>query len=190
MSEKIEFKTIWRAASLGGIVLAAVSIAYMLFNYKMAEAEASLWTKALTFILDLAKIVACIWLMRSFMWRFKRDFPDASKQDVRRVGTWTALLSALIFAAANMMFFTLNPEMIDQAFDSIIASTKGALDHNTLTGLDAVKADFPKYIFVSQLIYCFLFGWVLSGILAPRIVPDNPFMEESKQEEEDDIFKD
>lgn len=200
MSEKIEFKAIWRAASLGGIVLAAVSIAYMLFNYKVSGSEAPSALTILSFVLDLVKIVACIWLMRYFMWRFKQDFPEASKQDVRRVGTWIALLSAIIFAAANMMYFTINPEMIEETFNTILSSAKDALDHNAIASLDALKLNFPKYIFISQLIYCFLFGWVLSSILAPRIVPDNPFAEddfpgkkeqqEAEEDEDDDIFKD
>jgi len=193
MSENIQFKTIWRAASLGGIVLGAVSIAYMLLNNRLTAFSTEFWAQATVFVLDLAKIVACIWLMRRFMWQFKIDFPDSSKKDVRRVGTWIALLSALIFATATMMYYTLNPEFIDQTFQTAMEVSKGALDKNSLSALDSFKDNFPQYMFFSQLIYCFLFGWILSMILAPRIVPDNPFSQTDfpgQKDEGDDLFKD
>jgi len=194
MSENIQFKTIWRAASLGGIVLAAVSTAYMLINNKLTDFGREFWVQAIVFTLDLVKIVACIWLMRRFMWQFKKDFPHAQRRDVRRVGTWIGLLSALIFATATMMYYTLNPEFIDQTLNTALEVSKGALDKNSLTALNSFKDNFAQYMFFSQLIYCSLFGCILSLILAMKIVPDNPFADSDSfpkdDKDDEELFKD
>ena len=49
------------------------------------------------------------------------------------------------------------------------------MDSNTINALDKVEAIMPQMIFFSNLIYCFLYGTVLSAILSRNIPPRNPF---------------
>lgn len=177
MNERIGFKTIWHSAAIPGLVLAAVSTAYMLISQGLASHPGVLTSVAST-ALNIVKIVACIWLMRYYMTRFYREENGAGTKDLRRFGTMTALLSALVFSACSMAYYMWNPEIISEAIDEFIKATGQSLDRNAMTVLDTFKENAPRLIFFSQLIYCFLFGWILSGILAPRIANPNPFAED------------
>lgn len=174
MAQDINFKSLWTAAAIPGVVLAAISTAYLLANTYITMA-AFPGSSALVFFLDLAKIVACIWLMRLYMKRFSTDFSDASASDLRHLGTLIAVLSALIFATASMAFYKYNPEIVGEAIDTVLGMYQDKLDSNSMNALDKMMENFPTLTFFSQFIYCTLYGWILSAILAGRIIPSNPF---------------
>lgn len=174
MAQEVNFKALWTAAAIPGVVLAAISTTYLLANTYITMA-AFPGGSILVFILDLAKIVGCIWLMRLYMIRFSKDFSDASASDLRHLGTLIAVLSALVFAAASMIFYKYNPEIIGEAMDAALGQYQEKFDSNAMNALDKMMENMPQLIFFSQFIYCTLYGWILSAILAPRIIPDNPF---------------
>lgn len=190
MSEKIEFKTIWRAASLFGIILAAVSTADLLLESPISKIGGKAGM-VVNFIVNLAKIVLCIYLMKRFMVRFRDENEGVTTYDLKRMGNFTALLSSLIFAAVTMMYFTWNPEIIGEAFNAMIEEKAEVLDANALNALDKMQDSMPQVLFIVQFVYCFLWGWVLTSILAPIVVGENPFlypvvkMEESEEDKED-----
>lgn len=174
MAQDINFKALWTAAAIPGVVLAAISTAYLLANTYITMA-AFPGSSALVFILNLAKIVACIWLMRLYMIRFSKDFSEASASDLRHLGTLIAVLSALIFATVSMAFYKYNPEIIGEAVDTALGMYQDKMDANSTAALDKMMENLPQLIFFSQFIYCTFYGWVLSAILAGRIIPSNPF---------------
>lgn len=174
----MDFKTIWHSAGIPGVVLAAVSTVYMLINASLATHPFT-GSTIVIFFLDLAKIVACIWLMYRFLVKFKEDNGEATAYDVRRLGKWIAILSALIFAALSMAYYMLHPEMIAETVDKILQTLGDSLDRNSINALEKMEEDFPRIVFISQFIYCSLFGWVLSAILSGRVISSNPFAEES-----------
>lgn len=176
MEEKIAFRDIWRAASLGGIVLAAISTAYMLFDNKINGLEGG-WVLPVRFVVDLLKIFFCIYTLRLFLIRFKDNFEKCTREDLWRVGRWTAFLSALIFATANMAYFTWHPEVVSETFKTVMTTFGDKLDANSLSKIEMMENSFPTFAFVSQLIYCYLFGMVISAILSSRIMNRNPFIE-------------
>lgn len=176
MRNSVDFKTIWHSAGVPGVVLAAVSTAYMLINFQLTNHPFT-GSAIVVFLLDLAKIAACIWLMYRFLVKFKEDFVDATAYDVRRLGKWIAILSALIFAALSMAYYMLHPEMVAETFDTIMQTAGDNLDRNSIDTLEKMQNYFPQIIFVTQFIYCSLFGWVLSTILSRKVVPANPFAE-------------
>ena len=60
--------------------------------------------------------------------------------------------------------------------DKLHAQMGSMLDSNSRNALLAVEGNMASLQMVSMLIYCFLYGWILSLILAPRIAWDNtPF---------------
>lgn len=185
MSEKIEFKTIWRASSLFGIILAVVSIADLLLENPISKIDGKVGM-AVNFIVNLAKIVLCIYLMKRFMVRFRDENEGVTTYDLKRLGNFTALLSSLIFAAATMMYYTWNPDIIGEAFDAMIEGEAERLDSNALNALDKMQDSMPQILFMVQFVYCFLWGWILSSILAPRVVGENPFIYPVKKVEESD----
>lgn len=185
MSEKIEFKTIWRAASLFGIILAAVSTADLLLESPISKIGGKAGM-AVNFIVNVAKIVLCIYLMKRFMVRFNDENKNVTTYDLKRLGTWTALLSSLIFAAMTMMYYTWHPEIIGDAFNAMIEDQSEKLDSNALNALDKMQDSMPQVLFMVQFVYCFLWGWILSSILAPRVVGENPFLYPVNKAEESD----
>lgn len=185
MGEKIEFRTIWRSAGVPGVVLAAVSIAYMLANFYLTEA-AFTGSAIVVFLLDLAKIVGCIWLMNLYLTRFKEDNDGATRRDLRRLGKWIAILSALIFSAAMMAFYQLHTEVIAEAMDSVMQIYGDSMDTNAMNQLEKMEGSYPQILFVSNFIYCSIFGWVLSAILSARIISDNPFDDDEDSDDADE----
>lgn len=186
MKNSVDFKTIWHSAGVPGVVLAAVSTAYMLINFQLTIHPFT-GSGVVNFILDLTKIVACIWLMYRFLAKFKEDYTEANVFDVKRLGKWIAILSALIFAALNMAFYMMHPEIIEETFDTFLQTAGNRMDKNSINALENMQNSFPQIMFISQFIYCSLFGWVLSAILARRVAPVNPFAwetEDKKNEEE------
>lgn len=185
MDNRTDFKTIWHAAGVPGIVLAAVCTAYMLANYYIGKADFSL-SGAVIFLLDLAKIVACIYLMYLFMSRFHENYPDAGRNDVRRMGKWVGILSALVFSAAMMAFYKIHPEVVTEAIDTFLDTYGDDLDTNAMNALEQFGNNFQNIFFISNFLYCSIFGWVLSAILSIRIVPDNPFAGDEEIDNEAD----
>lgn len=184
MKEKVSFKNIWHTAGIAGLVLASISIAYLLAEHGLSLHKNTL-TTIITGTLQVAKIAACIIVLRAYMRKFKADFPLASRKDVRRMGTMTALLSALIFAAASMAFYTYHPDVVSQAIEMAKSAYGSLLDANAKQALEMMEANFPKIIFGYTLVYCFLFGWILSAILAPKVAAADNFEEEDEDEEEE-----
>ena len=49
------------------------------------------------------------------------------------------------------------------------------LDSNSMSMLEKMEEDYPQISFFSTLIYCFLYGTVLSAILSRNIPERDPF---------------
>ena len=177
MEEKINFKTIWRAASLCGIILAAVCSVYMLVSRPISGIGGVLGGATL-FVVDAAKIFLCIFLMVRFMKKFKEENEGATVYDLKRFGTWIAVLSALIFSAVNMMYYSMHPEIIEESMSAIYKMNGAQMDTNTMNALENMMDALPQAIFIAQFIYCFLWGWILSAIIAPRISDNDTIQEE------------
>ena len=54
------------------------------------------------------------------------------------------------------------------------------LDSNSLAMLEKMEGSYPQISFFSNLIYCFLFGTVLSAILSRDIPSRDPFSNTEK----------
>lgn len=182
MNRKIQFGSLWQDAALGGICLAAVSSVYLAVNNLLAGSDAA-WTTILTFILDAGKIVLCIYLMRLFMVRLLQNNKGVGRQDLMRLGTMMALCSALIYATFTMAYYTLAPDFVEEAFAMLMDEMDSKLDTNSMAAIENMQQRFPTFAFWGTLIYCFLYGWVLSAILSSRLVPSNPFANDTIEED-------
>lgn len=175
MSEKIRIKTIWHEAGISALILSAICCAYFLINNFLEGTNTAMWKQMLSFVLDAAKIFACIYFMRLFMYRFKQDYPGADRSDLRRLGFMIGILSGFIYSALTMAYLLWNPETTQAAIDTVISSMGQSMDRNTLNVMDSVLDKLPQITFISNFIYCTLWAWILPAILAPRIISDNPF---------------
>jgi hypothetical protein len=55
------------------------------------------------------------------------------------------------------------------------------MDSNTLNAVDSFMENLPQLTFFSNLIYCFLFGTVLTAILSRNIPSKDPFADYKPQ---------
>jgi hypothetical protein len=180
MSKEISSKTIWNEASRAGVALGLLCIACMVLSTLLAKVKGgvalNMAVSVGAFVIWAVKFTGCIALMKKAMERFVSAYPGADNRDSYRLGVTTALLSALIVAAgslANYMF--LAPAETAAAIDVVMQQYSTSLDSNTMKSLEAVMDNFPTISFFSNLIYCFIYGWILSAILSRRIPSSNPF---------------
>lgn len=186
MSERnITFKNIWKVASFGGVVLAFVSIVFMLQEMLFMKYQFT-GNGFLSFICKIGKIVLCIWLMYKFMSYFKETFTQAGRSDIRRCGIWIAILSAFVFAGANMIYLRYNYALTAEIFEMMMKNMGGRLDANSINAIETMKESFPEISFITTFIYCVIYGWIVSAILAPRIAIDDPFATENPEDGQND----
>ena len=187
MEESFTKKDFWDGAGKAGLVLGAVPILYMLIEQLLmqnaAEKIGAFPSTLLAFVLWLAKFVGCIFLMRWFMRRFAVRYPDVTHRDVSRYGTAIALTSALIFSAFVLAWSKfIDPEMFSRAFDLAAERYSSYLDSNSMEMMEQMQGSMPVIAFFSNFIYCFLYGTILSSILAGGIGKDiNPFSKDNPQ---------
>lgn len=184
MENSITRRIIWDRASKAGLAFGAISIAYMLINSIMPTTESvgiGVLISLIGVILWAAKFFGCIWLMKFFMKKLALDHPDASNADTFRFGVATALLSALIIAAFYLLYTTvINPDFYVEALDSVKEAYAGIMPAESIEQLDNIN--FASIGFFSQLIYCFLYGTVLSAILSRSIPSRDPFANNTNED--------
>lgn len=172
-------KSLWDSAGKAGLVLGLISIAYTLLNWLTGKLGAdgvgiAFLIGALNVVLWLAKFVGCILVMRFLMKRYVASEPGADNSDSFRFGVATSLLSALLFSAFILAFYSfIAPDAIKEAMDTVMQNP--AIGSEGLAAIEAIMPKMPMIMFFSQLSYCFLFGLALSAILSRRIPSRNPF---------------
>ena len=182
MENKSLRSDLWNAAGKAGFVLGVIPCIYMLLSNLLTGANTSSTMLALlislgNILLWAAKFAGCILLMKYFMKKFASVRRDATHSDVFRFGMAVAFLSALIYAAFYFAYVAfINPESIDQALAMVRESYSSFMTSDALETFE--QTNFGVLGFFSNLIYCFLFGTVLSSILSRSIPSDNPFADE------------
>lgn len=165
----VDKKTLWNSGSLAGLALGAVSVAYILIGMLHTPA-------VLAFILWGVKFAACIYLMSFFMKRFARQNSSATNSDTFRFGVVTALCSALVYSTFYLVYVSyIAPETFSMAFNTVMESYSSMMDYNSLQALEQIEPKMPRISFFVNLIYCFLFGTVLSAIMSRSIPSSDPF---------------
>lgn len=185
-------KTLWSGGANAGLALGGVSIAYVLLTLltgKLAGGSTGMafLVSVLNFLLWAAKFAGCILLMKLFMKKFASLDPAIDNRDTFNFGVVAALLSAVLFSAFELAYLQfIAPDTIRDAFDTVMAQMSNQLDSNSLQAIDAIEDKLPQITFFSNLIYCFLFGTVLSAILSKNIPSRNPFARQQPQDRPDE----
>lgn len=163
-------------ASIAGILLGAISTVSILLALAINFMESSFIKNALVWIVWFAQIAGCIWTMRYCMLRLVRDYANVTNNQTLLFGIITAGLSALICAAAEMAnILYITPESIDEAQKILQATMTASISKNNTEALQSISENLVTISFWSQLIYCFVYGTVLSLILSKNIPSRNPF---------------
>ena len=184
MNEKINNSLLWNAAGKTGLVFGLFSGACLTLKQLLAIHWDSVTGVAIAgIVLWAVEFFGCIWMMAFFMKKLCRDYAGVTSLDTYRYGRRIALLSALIFAAINLLLMlTVAKELTETALEEALAQYGSMLDANSREALDNLRGNLPALTFFSQFIYCWLYGTVLSSILS-RTIP-KPGMSDVPAEDE------
>ncbi len=175
-----ENKSIWESAGKAGLALGGVSILYTLCTMltgKLAENGPVFLISVVNVLLWIAKFTACLYLMRLFMLRYSHANPAADNARVFRFGMLTALFSSLLYSAFYLAYVSfIQPDTFAQAMEAVMDNPM--IDSNSADMLEAMIPRMPTISFFVNLIYCWLFGTILSAIYSRNIPPQNPFADE------------
>ena len=79
------------------------------------------------------------------------------------------------FAFANVAF--ISPDLFTEQMDAMMQQMAPMMDSNTMSVMETYMENLAQITFFSNLIYCFLYGTVLSFILSRNIPSKDPFAE-------------
>lgn len=176
MKESMSSSRLLNNAGAAGAAFGAISVAYMFLSQPLTGEGAGVWSTVINFILWAAKFIGCIFLMRFFMKRFVRKYGVTDNSVTMRFGIATAFFSALIFSAVTLAnVLIINPRLIKEQMDIVYQAYGSMLDSNTMSMLEKIEGSMPQIMFFSNMIYCFLYGTLLSAILSRNIPPKDPF---------------
>lgn len=173
--------SIWNSAGLSGIILGGVSILYVLCNMLTAELAkmgtgAGIAAGLLNAILWVGKFYVSITIMKTVLYTFSREDADAGRREIFRRGVLVAFLSALVYSAFYMAYMQfMAPDVFSEALD--ILRENPAVTEEAYEMFENMMPMMPTYTFIGNLIYCTLFGTVVSAIFSNKIMSDNPFDE-------------
>lgn len=181
MDNNFNTKDMWNKASAAAPTLALVPILYSLSVLLLDKINAGntgsyFLLSLFKGLLWLGKFSGCIILMKFLMGRFASSFRGVTRKDAYRYGLMLAFLSALVCAAYYLVdILFIQPDLYAEVFDSVLQTNGSMLDSNTRDALERVQDKLPAIGFFCNLIYCFLFGMVLSAIFAGKVVSDDFF---------------
>jgi len=178
----MEKKIVWNDALRSGLVLGGISIVYTVINMLMAKlqggAAVSVLVNVSGVLLWVLKFYLCIRLFKVFMQKFAANNKDVTNSDTFRFGFATAILSALLYSAFYLAWVTfIQPDTFTEAIDVAREAYSGILPADQLDAFDEMAPKLPSMMFFANLIYCTLFGTVLSAIFSRNIPSSNPFSE-------------
>lgn len=175
MSDK---RSIWNCASKAGLVLGFVCVLYFILGILLGKVNSTstfalIATSAASFLLWLGKFLLCLWLLMFYMKSFANDGQeDIDRRSVFRFGALVSLLSALVYSGCYLAYVSLiEPDF----FAETMAPVLQGLPQGTIDAVEEMIPTLPIYTFFANLIYCWVFGVVLSAIFSRRIYPSNPF---------------
>ena len=185
MEQNVIQKNMWNTAGKAGLLLGAASAAFLFITQTIEQVELPAIVSAIFgIVLWTAKFAGCIWIMRFFMKKFVADNEGRTNSDTFKLGMIMALLSAVVYAAftfANVAF--ISPELFDGMMNEVMQQLAPMMDSNSQSILETYMDNLPQITFVSNLIYCFLYGMILSFILSRNIPSKDPFAEYKPDEQ-------
>lgn len=169
-------ESLFNNAAIPGLILGGISIVALLINWLLSK-SASGFAPALSFIVGIAKIILCIWVFRAMLYRYYKINPETDSRSIFKLGCLIALLSALVYSGFYFAYtLYIEPDLFKQAVDEM--RDVAGMDASAIQMLDEMLPQMPSYSFIANIIYCFLYGMILSAIFSRRIAPRNPFKEQ------------
>lgn len=184
-SERMNKRIIWDSAAKAGLAFGAISSVYMFATQFLSTGEMPAFAMmAMSSILWIAKFVGCIWLMMFFMKKIVKNHPEADNSTTFRFGALTGVLSALIYAAVSFANYEfISPDFISSQLDATMQQLAPMMDSNTMAQTEKMLNNMSSITFFSNLIYCSIYGILLSAILSRMIPSKDPFADYKPDEQ-------
>lgn len=168
----------WNNAAKYGLVLGSITTGYYLINLLITQLDLgtaiTVILNLLSFVLWATKLYYCLKVLKTSMLKYSIIDNEADNAKVFRFGMAVAAFSALISAAVSLADATIiRPDTIDTAIETL-KNTEGITDA-MINEMEKVIPSMPSYMFIINLIYCFLFGTIASAIYSRNIPSSNPF---------------
>ncbi|MGN0202009.1 MAG: DUF4199 domain-containing protein [Candidatus Cryptobacteroides sp.] len=165
----------WNKAALTGLVMGLATIVAAQIQ-GLASLAGGFAGSLLSFVLMIAKIAACIWLFKGILLRFTTGFDGITRKNLVGYGLKVALFSALVVSAFSVVeMLYIRPDTYAEAISQMREAYSAVMDSNSLMAMEKILPKFPLIMFVTSMVYCFIWGWALTGIFAGRMMPDDPF---------------
>lgn len=187
MKKEFSSSLSWNSAAVAGLVMGAATIAldYLPMLPALLGGD-SVIGDLLGGVLKIAKIIVCIYLFRVLMLRFFNAV-QTDYAGLQRYGLKVALFSSILVAGFSILqILVINPEMMTQTIQAVQNTYQNVLDSNTMAAMEKMISKLPVITFFSSLIYCYLWGWILSMTFARRLFPVNAFGERPGDDENPD----
>jgi len=175
MKESINTNIILNEAAKAGAVLGLVSTAYMFLTQILStavegKAMATFAVSAISLILWAVKLWGCLFLMKFFMEKLVKDFESVTNSHTFKFGVFVALFSSLLYSACSLAnVLLISPDTYSSSIDEIMAQYSTILDSNSMSAMEEISQNFGSITFFSNLLYCFIFGLIVSAIYSRRI---------------------
>ena len=163
-----------------GLILAGVAIAYFLLTTWLGKIEGlGFFGGLLGIVLWAGKLALCIWLMVKFLRKFA-EANDKDRSRTFRFGMSVALCSALVYSGAYFAYVSLiAPDTFSDVINNVLRTYSSMLTTEDLDRIANIEPSMPTITFFINLIWCWLFGTIVSAIASSRICgSDNPFEED------------
>ena len=95
---------------------------------------------------------------------------------LQHYGLKVALFSSILVAGFSLVqILVINPDTMTQMIQEVENTYQNLMDSNTMAAMEKMMSKLPAITFFSSLIYCYLWGWILSTTFARRLFPIDPF---------------
>ena len=165
---KLDNTTLWNEAAKAGFYFGAVSVGCLLLKELATLSGSEFLVTAAAVILWAVEFFGCILLMKNIMLRLKERYEGVKMEDTFKLGRRAALLSGLLLASAQTALILYMPQ---EQMDAYIAELSAAmpLQGAQQEAMDQMLTRLPLITFISQWLYCFLYGTVLASFMSRYI---------------------
>jgi len=171
--ETINKNAIINQAGMAGAAFGTISAAWVFLSILMSKNPVA---AKFSIVVDLGKTVGLVYLMIFFMKKLASDFESVTNRDTRAYGRWIALFSALITGIATFVAYEIVfPGYVTTTMDTVYQTLGSTLDSNSRTLLEKYEENFGMIACFSTMIWCLIYGLVLSAIVSARIPKPDPF---------------
>ena len=186
MKKEFSSSISWNSAAVAGLVMAVATIAADYITSLPALLGAGGFAVSLlVYILKFAKIIACVYVFRLLMLRFHNTV-SVDYTRLQHYGLKVALFSSILVAGFSLVqILVINPDTMSQMIQEVENTYQNLMDSNTMAAMEKMMSKLPAITFFSSLIYCYLWGWILSTTFARRLFPIDPFGDRTQNDNTD-----